>query len=112
MGKEHFIQGKGDNGHHDGRRSMVRRLQSSLDQMRAYTQERISAHEQGHTPPIPFAGTREQTELLFPDEGIVGGFYPEGRGQEIELFDPDRADTRSPYTPDSVWTPTDLNDPP
>lgn len=71
MGKENFIRGHGDNGHHDGRRSAVRRIQSALDQMRAYRQERITSHEQGHHP-----------------EPMVGGFYPEGEGTEIELFDP------------------------
>lgn len=46
MGKENFIKGHGDNGHHDGRRSAVRRLQSAMDQMR-YGQDRTIAHEAG-----------------------------------------------------------------
>lgn len=79
MALEKFIRGKVDSAHHAGLRSTRRRLEESMDRLKEWQNERIAAHEQGHSEP----------ELCFPGE-IGGHFqidqYPEGQDTEIVLF--------------------------
>lgn len=54
------------------------RLQLYLAEIGRRREERRIAHEQGEDHPLP-------PEI---EEGLVGGYYPEGEDQEIVLFDP------------------------
>lgn len=73
MAVEHFIEGKHDNAHHAGRHSTMMRLQSAMESMREWRQERTVAHETGHTPE-PF------DPHFHPDQ------YRGGESEEIVLF--------------------------
>lgn len=79
MATEKFIQGKHDNGHHDGRRSTLRRLQGAIEQIKAWRNEALPAgnslcypnEKDGHGQITPYSEGQDQEISQFPQTGIV-----------------------------------------
>ena len=94
MSKEKFIQGKVDGARHAGRRSITRRLMSAMEQISEWRRERTIAHQMGEDAELCYPGEKDGHFQLPPEVeegGLVDGIlqeYPEGKGQEIELFSP------------------------
>ena len=83
MSESEPIKGKIDSANHSGRHSTLIRLEAAKIKFNEWRNQRTLANEAGHKP-FPFVGTPEQITFFFQE-------YPEGRSEEIELFNPDKA---------------------
>ena len=118
MGTERFIQGKHDNARHAGRRSITRRLMGAMEQISEWRRERTIAHQMGEDAELCYPGEKDGHFQLPPEieeGGLVEPFsghpkngilqeYPEGRGQEIELWENEGGRPYEPPPPLS-WFP-------